>query len=471
MKKIVVSLLFVLISAFAVLLTTPRPAQTFSSGESGYSGNPATHAGATCTSCHSSGAAPTIALIGSGSVLSGATNSYTLTVSGGSASNGGLDVSAVGGTFTAGTGSKVSGGEITQTTGLAGATKSWTFSWTAPTVTAATNINMYGAGIDAFSGGTATIVLPIMVSPGAPPPSAVTISPTVATVQVGQTMLFTGTATNSTQGVTYSVSPSIGTIVQTGLFTATTVGMGTVTATSVQDPTKSASATVTVTATSPTTFSISGTVTSAGTGATVSLTGTSTGMVTASSTGSYTFTGLANGPYTVTPLLSGVVFSPLSRTVMITGGSLTGVDFTAPAVTSTSNLVVSPKSLTFRVRSAGRSAPNRTLRIDSSGPSLQFTLTSSAPWLIVSSLGGTTPARAAVSVDSTGLAAGTSKGTITISSAGAGNSPQTVPVTLVICAPSSVDSEGESRGNRCGDGGNGGNRGGGGNDGDDNHDD
>jgi len=103
-------------------------------------------------------------------VLSGATNTYTLTISGGSASNGGLDVSAVGGTFTAGTGSKVSGGEITQTGGLAGATKSWTFSWTAPTVTTITNFNMYGAGIDSFSGGTATIILPIMVSPAAGPP-------------------------------------------------------------------------------------------------------------------------------------------------------------------------------------------------------------------------------------------------------------------------------------------------------------
>ena len=454
MRKIVVSLLFVIISAVGVLLTTPRSAQTFSSGVSGYSGNPATHAGATCASCHSTGAAPTIALTGSGSVLSGATNTYTLTVSGGSASNGGLDVSAVGGTFTAGTGSKVSGGEITQTGGLAGATKSWTFSWTAPTVTTITNFNMYGAGIDGFSGGTATIILPIMVSPAAGPPPAVTIIPTVATVQVGQTQSFTGTVANSIQGVTYSASPSIGTIVQTGLFTATTAGMGTVTATSVEDPTKSASATVTVTATSPTTFSISGTVTSAGTGATVGLTGTLTGTVTASATGSYTFTGLANGPYTITPSLSGVAFSPLSRTVTITGGSLTGVDFTAPTVTSTSNLVVSPKSLTFRVRSAGRRSPIRTLHINSSGSPLQFTLTSSAPSLIVLPLGGTTPTRATVSVNSTGLAAGTTKGTITVSSTDAANSPQTVPVTLVICAPGRRGSEGESRNNRCGgDGG------------------
>jgi hypothetical protein len=56
-------------------------------------------------------------------------------------------------------------------------------------------------------------------------------------------------------------------------------------------------------------------------------------------------------------------------------------------------------------------------------------------------------------VNSTGLAAGTTNGTITVSSTDAANSPQTVPVTLVICAPGRQGSEGESRNNRCGDDG------------------
>jgi len=75
---------------------------------------------------------------------------------------------------------------------------------------------------------------------------SVSISPTTATVTAGQTQTFTATVTGSTQGVKWS-STSVGTIDQTGLFTAVSAGTGTVTATSVEDTTKSATAQVTVT--------------------------------------------------------------------------------------------------------------------------------------------------------------------------------------------------------------------------------
>jgi hypothetical protein len=74
---------------------------------------------------------------------------------------------------------------------------------------------------------------------------SVSISPTTATVTTGQTQAFTATVTGSTKGVTWS-STSVGTIDQTGLFTAVSAGTGTVTATSVEDTTKSATAQVTV---------------------------------------------------------------------------------------------------------------------------------------------------------------------------------------------------------------------------------
>jgi Cytochrome b5-like Heme/Steroid binding domain/Bacterial Ig-like domain (group 2) len=89
----------------------------------------------------------------------------------------------------------------------------------------------------------------VTVTPLPPPPPpaiAVTIAPISASATVGQTKQFKGTATNSSQGVTYTVTNSIGTIDSNGTFTATTPGAGVVRAVSVQDSTKFAAASVTV---------------------------------------------------------------------------------------------------------------------------------------------------------------------------------------------------------------------------------
>jgi hypothetical protein len=51
--------------------------------------------------------------------------------------------------------------------------------------------------------------------------------------------------------------------------------------------------------------------------------------VTADASGSFTFANLANGSYTVTPIKSGVTFSPASQSVTINGSNVTGVNFTA----------------------------------------------------------------------------------------------------------------------------------------------
>jgi hypothetical protein len=86
----------------------------------------------------------------------------------------------------------------------------------------------------------------------APLPISVSLAPANASVDVGGTVQFTPTITNSTSGVAWTVSPSsLGTISASGLFTAVVAGGGTVTATSMQDSTKSASASVRVNATSP----------------------------------------------------------------------------------------------------------------------------------------------------------------------------------------------------------------------------
>jgi hypothetical protein len=85
------------------------------------------------------------------------------------------------------------------------------------------------------------------------------------------------------------------------------------------------------------TFSISGNAGVAG--ASVALTGTSSGSTTADGSGNYSFTGLANGSYTVTPTLSGYTFSPTNQGETVSGSNITGVNFTATS-TSPPNRVV-----------------------------------------------------------------------------------------------------------------------------------
>ena len=79
-------------------------------------------------------------------------------------------------------------------------------------------------------------------------------------------------------------------------------------------------------------FSISGTVSGAVlSGVTMSLSGTSSGTATTDASGNYSFTGLVNGPYTITPSISDCTFTPTSKTVTISGANTTAVNFTAAA--------------------------------------------------------------------------------------------------------------------------------------------
>lgn len=83
----------------------------------------------------------------------------------------------------------------------------------------------------------------------------------------------------------------------------------------------------------PPTFSISGAVSGAvAAGVTVSLTGASTATATTDSSGNYTFSGLSNGSYTVTPSKSGFSFSPSSQSVTVNGANMAGQNFTSTAI-------------------------------------------------------------------------------------------------------------------------------------------
>ena len=80
------------------------------------------------------------------------------------------------------------------------------------------------------------------------------------------------------------------------------------------------------------TFTISGTISGAVTsGVNLALTGAGTGNTVSATGGAYSFTGLANGVYTVTPSLAGYSFSPTNAPVTINGSNVPNVNFTSAA--------------------------------------------------------------------------------------------------------------------------------------------
>jgi hypothetical protein len=94
-----------LLLALALL---PSVAAASSSGITQKSGNPARVAGngASCSSCHSGGAKPTVTLQGPATLAPGATGDYRLVIAGGQKNAGGLDVSSNRGTLIAGAGTR-----------------------------------------------------------------------------------------------------------------------------------------------------------------------------------------------------------------------------------------------------------------------------------------------------------------------------------------------------------------------------
>jgi Carboxypeptidase regulatory-like domain len=86
----------------------------------------------------------------------------------------------------------------------------------------------------------------------------------------------------------------------------------------------------------PATYTISGAVSgNAGAGVTINLSGAGTATTTTAADGSYSFAGLANGSYTVTPALAGNAFNPSSSAVNVSGANVTGRNFVASAATVT----------------------------------------------------------------------------------------------------------------------------------------
>jgi len=135
--------------------------------------------------------------------------------------------------------------------------------------------------------------------------------------------------------------------------------------------------------------------------------------------------GLAPGTYTgaVTVSAEGVANSPQAVFVTLT-----------VSAKPVPKLAVSPASMSFTAQAGGKPPAGQTIAMVSTGDAFGFKVStgSSAAWLSATPADGQTPGSITVSVNPSGLAAGTYNGSVSIAASDAGNSPRTVPVTLVV---------------------------------------
>jgi hypothetical protein len=135
--------------------------------------------------------------------------------------------------------------------------------------------------------------------------------------------------------------------------------------------------------------------------------------------------GLAAGTYTgaVTVSAEGAANSPQAVFVTLTVSSK-----------PVPKLAVSPASMSFIAQAGGKPPAGQTIAMISTGEAFGFKVTtgSSAAWLSATPADGQTPGSITVSVNPSGLAAGTYNSSVSIAATEAGNSPRIVPVTLVV---------------------------------------
>lgn len=151
--------------------------------------------------------------------------------------------------------------------------------------TAGVTISQASTSVTTFS--TNGLTLPLAIAPGQKSTFSVEFAPTVAGAVSGQLSLVNNSAT----------SPVVLSLTGTG-------GSGT-----------------------PLTFSISGTVSNSA-GVSLMISGAASATTTADGSGKYSFTGLTNGSYSVTPTKAGFSFTPSSHDVTVTGANVAGVNFT-----------------------------------------------------------------------------------------------------------------------------------------------
>ena len=153
------------------------------------------------------------------------------------------------------------------------------------------------------------------------------------------------------------------------------------------------------------TYSIAGSVSGAVlSGVTITLSGGKSATATTSASGSYSFSSLANGSYTVTPSMAGYTFTPASLPVTISGANITSTNFVATANTvptysiagSVSGAVLSGVTI---ILSGGKSATATT----SASGSYSFSSLANGSYTVTPSMAGYTFTPASLPVTVSGV--------------------------------------------------------------------
>ncbi|MGH7145740.1 MAG: Kelch repeat-containing protein [Planctomycetota bacterium] len=134
------------------------------------------------------------------------------------------------------------------------------------------------------------------------------------------------------------------------------------------------------------TYSISGNIKAAGAGlanVTVSFVGTNApAAVTTDASGNFTQSSFPNGSYTVTPSLSGYIFSPVSLNPTVAGGPVTGQDFTAQPSNATITLIA-PQNTAEVMPSQATNILFNTTGLAGTNVNIDYSLDDGATWLSI----------------------------------------------------------------------------------------
>ena len=144
---------------------------------------------------------------------------------------------------------------------------------------------------------------------------------------------------------------------------------------------------------------------------------------------SINISGLSAGTYTgtVTVIAAGASGSPKTVSVTLNVNPQTPV------------LLVDPTSLSFSATEGGSNPSGKTFEVtNGGGGTLNWSASDNAGWLSVNPSSGTAPSTVTVSINISGLSAGTYTGTVTVIAAGASGSPKTVSVALEVKISSDV---------------------------------
>ena len=193
------------------------------------------------------------------------------------------------------------------------------------------------------------------------------------------------------------------------------------------------------------TYSISGTISGAGgAGASVSLTGSSAATVTADAAGNYTFSGLQNGSYLVTPGKAGFIFTPASQPASVNSSNVTAVNFSSTATYGISGTIAGAGGAGATVTLTG--ASTATAIADASGNYAFSGLLNGSYTVTPSKAGFTfTPASMAATVNNSSVTV--NFGTVTYSILGTIGGPGGGAATVNLSGSSSATVTADSSGN------------------------